>query len=171
MKWAKAGIVVVLLVAAVALQTTLFASLRPFDAAPALVALVVFAVARHLSAEAALLAGFSAGVMADLMSETPLGLWALTMVTVAFAVVRSRPRFEDDVTLLGPAVFVVSFGALAFYALLGTIFGEKTLADRSWLQNLLLPSVYNVVIAPIVLPLVTTMLGARRRTGLGSFDL
>jgi rod shape-determining protein MreD len=170
-RWVKPAVVVFILVAAVALQTTLFARLRPFDAAPALVVLVVFATARHLAAEAALFAGFFAGVLADLMSETPLGLWSLTLATVAFVVVRFRGRFEDDLTLLAPAVLVVSFGALALYALLGTIFGEKTLADRGWLRNLLLPAVYNLVIAPIVLPLVTTLLGARHRAGLRGFDL
>lgn len=171
MRWRRAATVAVLLVAAVALQTTLFANLRPLDAAPAIVVLMVFAVGRHLGESAALLAGFSAGVLADLMSETTLGLWSLTLTTAAFAVVRLRPRFEDDLTLLGPAVLVLSFLALALYALLGTIFGEKTLADRSWLRNLLFPAVYNVVIAPIVLPLVTVLLGARHRAGLRGFDL
>jgi rod shape-determining protein MreD len=161
----------VVLVGAVALQTTLFARLRPLDAAPALVVLMVIAVGRHIGENVALVAGFSAGVLADLMSETPLGLWSLTLTTVAFVLVRLRPRFEDDLTLLGPVVLVLSFGALALYALLGTIFGEKTLADRGWLRNLLLPAVYNLVLAPIVLPLVSLLLGARRRGGLRGFDL
>jgi rod shape-determining protein MreD len=67
---------------AVAVQTTLFARFRPFDAAPALVMLVVLAFARHLPSEYALLMGFGAGLFQDLLAETPLGLWALVLTAV-----------------------------------------------------------------------------------------
>ena len=113
-----------------ALQTTLFARLRPFDAAPALVLLVVLALRRHLPAECSLLLGFGAGLLQDLLSESALGLWALVLTTVAFFVLRFRDRFEDDFSL-DRAVRVRRhrWVALALFSLLGTIFGEKTLAD------------------------------------------
>jgi rod shape-determining protein MreD len=161
----------VALLIAVALQTTLFARLRPLDAAPALVVLTMIAVARHLPAEDAVPVGFLIGVLQDLLVESPLGLWALTMSTVAFAVARTRPRFEDDPTLLVPVVFVVSFGALALFALLGTIFGEKTLADGGVLRKMILPAAYNLVLAPAVLPLLTALLGGAQRSRVRGFDL
>jgi ACR3 family arsenite efflux pump ArsB len=58
-------------------------------------------------------------------------------------------------------VFLVSFGALALYALLGTIFGEQTLADAQVVRKMLLPAVYNTILAPLVLPPLTRLIGER----------
>jgi rod shape-determining protein MreD len=148
---------------AAALQTTLFVRLRPLDAAPALVLLVVIGLARHLSPEIALLMGFAAGLLQDLLSQSALGLWALTLTTVAYAMVRLRGRMEEDFTLFAPFVFAMSAGAIALFAVLGTIFGEKTLADAGLLRKIVLPSVYNALLAALVLPLATWAMGAARR--------
>jgi rod shape-determining protein MreD len=154
---------VVIVIIAAALQTTMFATVRPFDAAPALVLLVVIAFARHVPAEAALLLGFGAGLLQDLLAESALGLWALVFTTVAYAVIRFRDRLEDDFSLLGPFVFGLTVGGLALFSVLGTIFGEKTLADVGLIKKILLPSLYNMILAAIVLPFATWVLGATRR--------
>ena len=162
----RIAVAVALVAIAVALQTTLFARLRPFDAAPALGLLVVMAVARHLPDEAALLIGFLSGLFLDLLSESPLGLWALVTTVVAYATIRLRDRMAGDYRIIGPVVFAVSLGALALFALLGTIFGEKTLADAGVIRKMLLPSLYNTLLAVIVFPITTAAMGrVRRQTG------
>jgi rod shape-determining protein MreD len=153
---------VAMVILAVALQTTLFAWVRPFDAAPALVLLLVLAYARSLASEYGLLTGFGAGLLLDLLAETPLGLWALVLTTVAFAVIRFRDRFEDDFGFVGPFVLVVTIGGLALFAVLGTVFGAKTLADAGIVKKIALPAVYNVLLAPVVLPLAPWSLGVGR---------
>lgn len=155
----------VVLVAAVVLQTSLFARLRPFDVAPALVVVVVIGYARHLQPEVAILLGFGAGLLQDLMAVSPLGLWALVMSSTAYAVVRFRARLDEDFGTLTPFVFALSFGALALFAVLGTIFGEKTLADGGIVKKLVLPAAYNVVLAFAVLPFTAWTIGAARRPG------
>ncbi len=159
LKYRRAVVVVGVIILAAALQTTLFLRFRPFDAAPALVMLVVIAFARHLPAEFALFTGFSAGLLEDLLSQSALGLWALTLTTVAYVVVRIRDRLEDDFSLLAPFVFGLSVGGITLFAVLGTIFGEKTLADAGFLRNILVPSLYNVALTGLVLPLLTWALG------------
>ena len=159
LKYRRAVVVVGVIILAAALQTTLFLRFRPFDAAPALVMLVVIAFARHLPAEFALFAGFSAGLLEDLLSQSALGLWALTLTTVAYLVVRIRDRLEEDFSLLAPFVFGLSVGGITLFAVLGTIFGEKTLADAGFLRNILVPSLYNVALTGLVLPLLTWALG------------
>jgi rod shape-determining protein MreD len=156
---------VVLLIVAVALQTTLFADLRPLDAAPALALLVLVAVSRHLREEPALLVAFGTGLFLDMLSETPLGLWALVATTLAFVIVKLRDRSEDDPLILGIGVFVLTAGALTLFSVLGTIFGEKTLADAGIVRKIVLPAVYNTVLAGLILPGVTWVLGIRRRSG------
>ncbi|MBN2112535.1 MAG: rod shape-determining protein MreD [Acidimicrobiia bacterium] len=161
MKWRRTAVAVALVILGAALQTTLFVRLRPFGASPALALLITLAVTRHLGRVPSLLVGFSTGLLLDLLSESALGLWALVLTTVAFATVRLRRRFEDDVTLLVPGVFLISFAALAMYALLGTIFGEQTLADAQVVRKMLLPAVYNVILTPLVLPPITRLIGER----------
>jgi len=161
LRYRRAAVTVLSIIAAVALQTTLFVRLRPFDAAPALVVLVVIGLARHLSSELALFAGFSAGLLEDLLSQSPLGLWALTLTTVAYFVVRVRDRMEEDFSLLAPFVFLLTLGAITLFAVLGTIFGEKTLADAGFVRKILVPSVYNLALSGAVLPFFTWALGAR----------
>jgi len=165
MKARRLLLALLVVMVSVAIQTTLFARIRPFDAAPALVLLVVIAFARHVPAEYALGIGFFAGFLADLLADSALGLWALVMTTTAYFVVHFRDRLEDDFSLLGPFVFGVTAGALTLFSVLGTIFGQKTLADAGIVKKILLPSLYNMLLAALILPLVTWMLGiARRRT-------
>jgi rod shape-determining protein MreD len=159
--WRRTAIAVSLLVLAAAVQTTLFVTLRPFDTAPALVLLLVIAVARRLGPVESVVLGFGSGLLLDLLSETALGLWSMVACAVAYATVRLRDRMEDDTVLVGVGVFVMSFGALALFALLGTIFGQKTLADVAVVRKMLLPALYNTVLAAMVLPLVTGLLTTR----------
>ncbi len=161
MKWRRTAVAVALVILGVALQTTLFVKLRPFGASPALALLVTLAVSRHLGRVPSLFVGFATGLLLDGLSETALGLWALVLTTVAFATVRLRRRFEDDVTLLIPGVFLITFVGLALYALLGTIFGEQTLADAQVVRKMVLPAVYNVILAPLILAPITKLIGER----------
>jgi rod shape-determining protein MreD len=162
-KWRRTAVAVALALLGVALQTTFFVEWRPFGATPALALLIVLGISRHRGRLEALLIGFGTGLLLDLLSESALGLWALVCTAVAFATVRLRHRFEDDVTLLIPGVFLFSFGAMALYGLLGTIFGQQTLADAQVVRKMLLPAVYNTVLAVVVLPLVTKLVGERAK--------
>ena len=164
LKYRRAVVAVFSIIAAAALQTTLFVYFRPFDAAPALVILVVIGLARHLPAEFALLAGFAAGLLEDLLSQSVLGLWALSLTTVAYFVVRTRDRMEEDFSLLAPFVFGFTLGAIALFAVLGTIFGEKTFADAGLVRKILVPSIFNVALAGAVLPFFTWALKVRAST-------
>ena len=155
----------VMIITAVGLQTTLFDDLRPLNAAPALALLVLMAAARHMKDTPSLLIGFGSGILLDLLGESPLGLWALVHTIVVFVVLRFRDRTEDDPLILAFGVFLLTAGALALFAVLGTIFGEKTLADASMVRKIVLPAAFNTILATAVLPGVSWVLGARRRSG------
>lgn len=154
-----------MLVVAVVLQTSLFTYIRPFDTAPALAVVVLVGYSRFLQPEVAILLGFGAGLLQDLLAASPLGLWALVFSTVAYTVVRYRTRLEEDYRLLSPFVFAMTFAALALFALLGTIFGEMTLADGGVVKKLVVPSLYNVLLSFALLPFTAWTIGASRRPG------
>ena len=78
----------------VLLQTTFFRNVRPFGVAPDLVMLAVILAARWLPAEQALVYGFTAGVVMDLLGTTPLGRADL----VAIAVCVLGPLLANELT-------------------------------------------------------------------------
>ena len=65
LKYRRGAVAVVAIIAAAVLQTTLFVHVRPFDAAPALVALVVIALAVRASISMALRHVVSASAKRD----------------------------------------------------------------------------------------------------------
>lgn len=154
-----------LLAAAVAvlLQTTLFGQVRIFDVAPDLVMLTVIAVARRLDAEPAVLLGFTSGLAMDLLGSSPLGLRALVLTLIAYATVRMRDRFDVNVVATGLAVVMLSLLGIVLVVVIGTLFGEASFSDPNVFRKILLIPVYNLVLGIAVLPLVTWVVGGRRR--------
>lgn len=137
------GLVLVSLV----LQTTLFAEIRPFAVAPAVVLLTVIACARYLEPEAALLVGFSAGFLTDLLGGSSLGLWAIAMTAVAYATVKLRHREVDGVLIVAVGIFSLTVLGQLLYAVVGTLFGHSIITQPEVWKHLLLPAVWNVILA------------------------
>jgi rod shape-determining protein MreD len=124
-----------LVLVSVVLQTTLFNEIRPFAIAPAVVILTVIACARYLEPEAALLVGFTAGFLTDLLGGSSLGLWAIAMTAVAFATVKLRHREVDGILVVAVGVFGL------------TVLGHSIITQPEIWKQLLLPAVWNVLLA------------------------
>ena len=148
---------------AVLAQTTLFAQVRIFDVAPDLVMLTVIAVARRLEPEPAVLLGFTSGLALDLLGSSPLGLRALVLTLIAYATVRTRDRFDINVVFTGLAVVLLSLLGVLLIVVIGTLFGEASFRDPNVFRKILLVPVYNLVLSVGVFPLVTLVVGGRRR--------
>jgi rod shape-determining protein MreD len=148
---------------AVLLQTTLFGQVRIFGVAPDLVMLTVIAVARRLDAEPAVLLGFTSGLAMDLLGSSPLGLRALVLTLIAYATVRTRDRFDINVVATGLAVVLLSLLGVVLVVVVGTLFGEASFQDPNLLRKILLIPIYNLVLGVVVFPLVTLVVGGRRR--------
>ena len=137
------GMVLVALV----LQTTLFSQVRPFTIAPALVLLTVIACARYLEPESALLIGFTAGFLTDLVGGSSLGLWAIAMTVVAYATVKLRHREMDGILVVAAGIFGLTLAGQTLYAIVSTLFGHGTINQPDLWMHLLLPAVWNVILA------------------------
>jgi rod shape-determining protein MreD len=153
-----------MVVVAVVLQTTLFGDgrIQPFGASPNLVVVVVIATVRHLDTDAGLLVGFTAGLLMDLLGGAPLGLWAMVMTVIAYLTLRLQYRTRDGALPTAVGIFALTFLAHALFVLTGTLFGQRLLANLDLVRLLILPAVYNVVLAAAVMPLATRLMGARR---------
>ena len=146
-------------IVAVILQTTLFDRfLDPFGVAPDFVLLVVVATSYQVSEEAAMLLGFSAGLLTDLLGNTLLGVWALVLTVIAYTTVRIRPRVEGNPILTLASVFVLTIGGELLYAVLGTLFGQQVFSDVNAFKKVLLAAVYNLLLAIIVLPITARLM-------------
>jgi rod shape-determining protein MreD len=157
-------IALALVLVALVLQTTLFAEVVPFGIAPALVILTVIASARYLEPEAALLVGFTAGFLLDLVSGLSLGLWAITLTVVAFATIKLRHLEVGGVLVVAGGIFLITLGGQMLYAIIATLFGHGTINQPELWKHLVLPALWNVVIAaPIFwLSTVTMRRGEQR---------
>ncbi|NNF65491.1 MAG: rod shape-determining protein MreD [Acidimicrobiia bacterium] len=158
------AIAIALVVVAVVVQSTLLAEsrLQLFGSAPALVVLVLIAVVRYLDPEPAVLLGFTAGLLVDLVGGQPVGLWAMVMTVVAYVTLRVRDRAADGPLVIGVGVLVLTLMAGGLFVILGTLFGLKPLSDPAVFRRLILPAIYNVVLAIGVVPGVTKLLEQRR---------
>lgn len=140
----------ILVFVAVVLQTTVFAPgrIQPLGAAPNLVLLTVVACVRYLQAEFAILLGFTAGLMMDVLGGSPIGLWAITLASIAFMTLKLRDReVEAGVAGAALAVFGLTVAGQLIFSILGTLFGLGLVAEPGFLvQLLVLPAVYNVVL-------------------------
>jgi rod shape-determining protein MreD len=137
------GMVLVALV----LQTTLFNEVRPFGMAPSIVLLTVIACARYLEPEAALLVGFTAGFLTDLVGGSSLGLWAIAMTVVAFATVKLRHREVDGLLIVAAGIFGLTVAGQVVYVVVSTLFGHSTISQPGLWKHLLLPALWNVLLA------------------------
>ena len=134
---------------AIVIQTTVFAPgrIQPLGVAPALVTLVVIAVSRDVETEYLLLIGFTAGILMDLIGSGTLGLWAMTLTTVAYAAGRLKGRFSDGLVYVLGIAFGLTVAGQFLYVLLATLFGQGTLSEPNVFWKILLPGVWNLILA------------------------
>ncbi len=145
-------------------QSSLFGESRidPFGAAPNIVLLLVLICAAYLEPEPALLVAFTTGLLADLLGGSVIGLWALSLVVVAYVTLRVRRRIDDGVIVVAAGVLALSVLGQALFAIAGTLFGQQVFADPGWYRQIVLPSLYNVVMAVVLIPIVSRIMGGRQ---------
>lgn len=156
-------LIVVGMVGALLVQTTLFGRVRIGGIAPDIVILAVIFFSLRARAETAMLAAFSIGFVFDAVaSSSALGLRAIAYTTVAFVAVRTRDRAD-----LGPLAVAVWAGmmtcvGIATVLLVGTLFGQFNMGFGQAGRRLLLVPLFNAGIAVVLSPFTTRLLDGRR---------
>lgn len=149
MRRSRIVIALVAVVIAIVLQTTVFGSagIQPLGVAPALVVLVLIGLAPYIEPEYHVLLGFTAGILVDLVGSGTLGLWAMTFTVVAFLAGRLRARYADSIVWSLIAAFTLTLLAQLVYVFLGTLFGQETLGEPNVVAKIVIPAVWNLVLA------------------------
>lgn len=166
MRRSRIVISLVAVIIAIVLQTTIFGAgnIEPLGVAPALVPLVIIAVAPWVESEITILLGFTAGILMDLIGSGTLGLWAMTLTVIAFIATRLSYRYKDSIALSLLAVFALTALGQAIYVLLGTLFGQETATEPNVAAKIFLPALWNLVLAYPVLWIVRVVFKTRDRS-------
>lgn len=161
MSGVRAGLLALLVLAALVVQQTVVARLPLPGGRPDLVLLIVVAVALSGGELAGVLAGFGAGLLLDLTADHPLGLQALVLCVVGSVVGRFGDRAARSA--LGPllTVAVATAGAVLLYAGIGALLSDPRASWPALARTLPALVLYDVLLAPFVLPGVQALTGPR----------
>lgn len=144
---------------ALVLQVSLFPHLAWSGVVPNLCLLVVVGSALVRGAQFAMLLGFAAGVLLDLAppADHVAGRWALALVVVGYVAGRMRPDVRPTASAVVVTVAACSFVGTSVFAITGLILRDPSTGVIELLQVVALAVVWDVLLTPLVLPLVLTM--------------
>lgn len=148
-----------LLLGALVLQTSLFAYVPLFGALPELTLLVAIAIALEEGPEWGAGAGFVAGLLIDLIGALPMGISALSYCLVGYFVGWFRDHMPDMPLAPIAVVAVATAAGQGLVLLLAALFGQGTRGVGA--LTVALTSLYNAILAVVVLPLVHAVLRPR----------
>src|SRR5690606_22780230 len=136
-------------------QAGLGAFLEYGGAAPNLVLLAAIFIAAHAPRDAALLGCFGMGLMQDMLTAQPLGVFALAYGLVGMMVTSSQSAVQQENPLAHIVVALVSAAVVAgvvwLNAMLAPRFTGEAVAGGAGLGTLLIGAGYTALLAPVVL--------------------
>jgi rod shape-determining protein MreD len=144
------------IVAALLMQTTVFADVRLLGARPELTYLVTIVFAMIEGPASGAVTGFAGGMAQDfLLNNTPKGITALALTLLGYAVGLLRQYIVSPSPLL--PVLLVSAGTfvgVVFYGVVSFLLGQL---DTSWtylVRVAALSGAYNAILTPILYPVL-----------------
>ncbi len=143
--------VVLVVVAAVVIQTTLFGRVRVITPDLVLLVSILLALTR-IRPEVVLGIAFTSGLAIDLLGSSLLGLRAIVFTTAAFIAIRTRER--ADIGRIATAIWagLISLVAVLLLVLLATLFGQSSILGEHVATRLLTVPLANALIAFFVAP-------------------
>jgi len=154
--YVRGAIIAVLIVATVTLQVSVFSHFSINGVVPDLALLVVIAAALVRGPNYAALVGFAAGLVLDLAppADHTAGRWALSFVLVGY--LTGLAKADSDTTVPGTLLMVAAgaFIGTSVFALTGLVLREPGVDVASALEVLPVAVGYDVLLTPLVIPLV-----------------
>jgi len=143
------------IVAALLLQTTVFADVRLLGARPELMYLVTIVFAMLEGPASGAIAGFAGGMAQDFLLNQPKGITALALTLLGYAIGLLRQYIVSPSPLL-PVVLVAlgTFAGVVFYGVVSFLLGQL---DTSWIylfRIAALSAIYNAILTPLLFPIL-----------------
>jgi rod shape-determining protein MreD len=160
----RAALVSVVVLVAVTAQVAVFSLFSVNGVVPnlALVVVVAASIARGPQFGAAV--GFVAGMLVDLAppADHVAGRWALALVVVAILAGRVRGDARRSPVAGLATVAACSFVGTSVFALSGLVLGDHALPAGEMVQVIGIAVLWDVVVAPLLLPVVLLLLERTR---------
>lgn len=146
----------IMILVAIALQSSLLSQLTVLGVVPQLVFVVIVVLAYLDGESVGVVTGFFGGLLIDLLLPQALvGLTALVYTAMGYAVGRARQLSPGD-SVWAPVLAVVAASTVAelAYATLSIILGQRWISLTLTLKAVGLVVLYNTLLTPFVFPLV-----------------
>lgn len=158
-----------LLLVALVVHQTLFATIRVGDVNPQVMLLVAVAAAIAGGSERGAVIGFVCGLLNDVFLRTPLGLSALTFTLVAFVVGLVQSSVIRSSWWIPPlTALLASAAGVLLYAVLAAIVGRSEFIRPRVLVVAAVVGAVNAVLAPPVVKAVSWALAGPEASYAGS---
>jgi rod shape-determining protein MreD len=144
---------------ALVLQVSVFPHLAWQGIVPDLVLLVVVGAALAHGAEFAIVLGFAAGLLLDLAppADHVAGRWALALMVVGYVAGRMRTSGRPSLATMVGTAAACSFVGTSVFAMTGILLRDSGASIPGVLQILLVALLWDVVLAPLLLPVVAAL--------------
>lgn len=151
----RAALLGLLLLTAVLLETTMLGTTTLLGTKPELVLLVVVALAIEEGSGLGAVAGFTGGLLTDLLLDAPAGFSSLVFTIVGYGVGAAREQLATPTAWMPLAVTGAStvLGVLA-YAGVSSLLGTGGVPAVTVARHAGLAAAYNVLLTPFVVPFV-----------------
>jgi rod shape-determining protein MreD len=159
MSSSRTGVVAFVILLAVTLQVAVFNLFAVNGVVPNLALVVVVAASIARGPQFGAGVGFVAGMLLDLAppADHVAGRWALALVLVAILAGRVRQDARRSPIAGLATVAVCSFIATSVFALSGVVLGDHALPASEMMQVIGIALLWDVVVAPLLLPGLMTL--------------
>jgi rod shape-determining protein MreD len=157
--------IVAIIVTAVLLQSTVFSQLQLLGVRPELLYLVTILIALNEGPNEGAIVGFTCGLAQDMFLDQPMGITALTLTLLGYAVGMARQYIVSPSPLVPTIVVAIATAlGLAFYEIVTFLLGQFDAGFTYAVKVALLTAAYNAVLTPILSPLLRRIVeGSRPR--------
>jgi rod shape-determining protein MreD len=158
-------VVAAVIVTALLLQSTVFASLRLLGVRPEFLYLVTIVVAFLEGPNEGAVVGFLSGFAQDLLLNEPKGILALTLTLLGYTIGMLRQYIVSPSPLL-PVVLVAlgTAGGVTFYVVVSFLLGNYENTVGFAVRTALLSALYNAILTPLVYPILRRVFTGSRPT-------
>lgn len=156
---------IAVIVTAILLQSTVFSQLRLLGVRPELLYLVTILIALQEGPNEGAIVGFTCGLAQDMLLDQPMGITALTLTLLGYAVGMARQYIVSPSPLVPTIVVAISTAlGVAFYEIVTFLLGQFEAGFTYAFKVALLTALYNAVLTPILAPLLRRIVeGSRPR--------
>jgi rod shape-determining protein MreD len=157
--------IAVIIVTAVLLQSTVFSQLRLLGVRPELLYLVTILIALNEGPSEGAVVGFTCGFAQDMFLDQPMGITALTLTLLGYAVGMARQYIVSPSPLVPTIVVAIATSlGVGFYEIVTFLLGQFDAGFTYAVKVALLAAVYNAVLTPILSPVLRRIVeGSRPR--------